>query len=51
MWTKIDTRACQETHAEKTVRARLSAKYICAKVKIEMAVIRINEALERIKDK
>ena len=51
LWNKIDTRKCQETHAEKNVRARLVAKYSCARVKIEMAVIAINEALERIKDK
>lgn len=48
---RIMRKPCQQTHAEANIKARLSAKYACAQVKLEMAVIKINEALDRIKDK
>lgn len=48
---RVFSKKCEETHAEKNIRARIAAKYICIQVQLEVACIKINEALELISKK
>jgi len=48
---RVFSKPCEKAHADANMKARLSAKYLCAQVKFEMAVIKINEALSLIESK
>lgn len=39
------------THAEANEKARKSAKHLCCRIQIELAVVVINKALDAIKKK